>query len=126
MPDSPLRCTCGQRGEFQAVVTDADTAQALGSGDVQVLGTPRLLAWLERATCVAVQGYVDADWTTVGAHVELDHLAPSTVGESITCAAEITAVDGRRLTFTVTAHSQATLIARGTVHRVAIRRPQAS
>jgi len=121
--DSPLRCTVGQVGQLTAVVTEADTAQALGSGDLQVLGTPRLLAWLEQATCLAVEGCVDSDWTTVGAHVEMDHLAPSQIGDNVECRAEISAIDGRRLTFQVTAHSEQALIARGSVLRVAIRYP---
>ena len=124
MPDSPLHCAVGQVGEFHAVVTEADTAEALGSGDLAVLGTPRILAWLERASCLAVAGTVDSDWTTVGAHVNLDHLAPSRVGEAVTCRAELTEVKGRRLTFAVSAHSDSNsvMIARGTVLRVAIQR----
>jgi predicted thioesterase len=121
-----LRCTAGHSGEFQAVVTDADTAQALGSGDLQVLATPRLLAWLEQATCIAVEGSVDADWTTVGAHVELDHLAPSQIGDRVDCHAEVTAVEGRRITYAVTASSHESVIARGTILRVAIQRVRSS
>jgi predicted thioesterase len=126
VPDSPLRCTAGQSGEFQAVVTDADTAQALGSGDLQVLGTPRLLAWLEQATCLAIEGSVAVDWTTVGAHVDLDHLAASQIGDRIECRAEITAVEGRRITYAVTASSNESLIARGKILRVAIQRSRSS
>ena len=89
-------------------VTAADTARALLSGDVEVLATPRLLAWLEAATCAAVRDALDADRTTVGTHVELDHGAPSPVGDTVAVTATLTAVAGRRLTFEVSARDEAT------------------
>jgi predicted thioesterase len=89
-------------------VTAADTARALLSGDVEVLATPRLLAWLEAATCTAVRDALDADRTTVGTHVELDHSAPSPVGDTVAVTATLTAVAGRRLTFEVSARDEAT------------------
>jgi fluoroacetyl-CoA thioesterase len=81
------------------VVTDADTASSLGSGDVAVLATPRLLAWFEAATTQALAGRLEPELTTVGAQVELLHLAPSVVGGLISVTATLSAVVGRRLTF---------------------------
>ena len=84
-------------------VTDADTATALGSGDVAVLATPRLLAWMEAATTVAIADELTPGRTTVGTRVEVDHLAASPVGAVVWVRADLLAVDGRALTFAVTA-----------------------
>jgi fluoroacetyl-CoA thioesterase len=70
----------GLRAAFRHTVTEADTAAAIGSGEVPVLATPRVLALAERATVAAVAGALQAGATTVGTRVELDHLAPSLVG----------------------------------------------
>jgi len=68
---------------IEAVVTAADTALALGSGDVEVLGTPRALALAEAATVAAAAGTLTDGQTTVGTRVELDHVAPSPLGATV-------------------------------------------
>ncbi len=64
-------------------VTVDDTAQALGSGDVPVLGTPRLLAWMEQATVLAAAPHLAPGGTTVGVQVELTHSRASRVGTRV-------------------------------------------
>ena len=64
-------------------VTDSDTAAAVGSGSLPVLGTPRLLAWCEAATCAALEGSLPPGGTSVGTRVALDHLAASPVGQQV-------------------------------------------
>ena len=103
-------------------MTDADTAAALGSGDVDVLGTPRVVALCEAATLAAVAGVLESGQTTVGTRVELDHLRPSAVGTHITAHATLTSVDGRRLTFDVEASDADQVIARGVVVRALVDR----
>ena len=76
-----------------------DSAKSLGSGDLDVLGTPRLLAWLEEATCAALD--LPAGSTSVGAAVELEHLVPSAVGETITVTAAVIEQTPRRVSFSV-------------------------
>mgnify|MGYP001757652893 CR=1 FL=1 len=111
----------GLRAELTFDVTDADTAAALGSGTVAVLGTPRLLAWLEAATVAAVAQRLDAGETSVGTRVDLQHRRPSAVGSTVTCAAEVTAHDRRKLEFRATAHSaDGTLLAEGTLARAIV------
>lgn len=112
----------GLAASFAYVVTDADTALALGSGDVPVLGTPRLLALAERATCAAVAGHLTTDLTTVGTRVELDHLAPTPVGATVTVEAVLEGVDGRRLTFGIRVRDDERSVATGTVTRVLVTR----
>jgi fluoroacetyl-CoA thioesterase len=108
----------GLSARVELTVTDADTAISLGSGDVPVLGTPRLVALCEEATVAAVAAALEPGQTTVGTRVELDHLAPSRVGERVAAEAELTQVDGRRLTFDVRVGE----VARGRVHRVVVDR----
>src|SRR5690606_28996614 len=101
----------------------ADTATAVGSGDVAVLATPRLLAWLEAATVAAARDRLPGGTTSVGSRVELEHLAPSPVGATVAVRAELAAADGRRLTFDVEArHADGTVVARGRVVRVIVDR----
>ena len=76
-----------------------DTAAALGSGDVPVLGTPRLLALAEAATVAAVAPHLAPGQTTVGTAVTLEHRRASPVGSGLVIEAELTEVDGRRLVF---------------------------
>jgi len=84
-------------------VTDADTAAALGSGTLSVLGTPRLLAWCEAATCAAIGPSLPEGTTSVGTRVELEHLGASAVGQAIEVTASTSYVDGRLHRFTVAA-----------------------
>lgn len=101
-------------------VVDGDTALALGSGDVLVLGTPRLIALCEEASVRAVAGQVPTGHTTVGMRVQLDHLAPTGVGGHVTAEARLDKVEGRRLTFSVSASDERGLIAAGKVTRVVV------
>jgi len=84
-------------------VTDDDTAAAVGSGSLPVLGTPRLLAWCEAATCAALEPVLPAGSTSVGTRISLEHLAASPVGQEVEVSASTTYVDGRLHRFTVSA-----------------------
>jgi fluoroacetyl-CoA thioesterase len=115
--------TTGRRGEVAITVGGADTAAALGSGDVPVLGTPRLLALAEAATVRALDGALAPGQTSVGTSVRLEHTAASPVGMRITVTAELTGVDGRRLTFSIEAKdAHGTVAGLGTVERVVVDR----
>ena len=86
-------------------ITDADTAVAVGSGSLPVLGTPRLLAWCEAATCAALEPTLPDGSTSVGTRVELEHLAASAVGQEVEVTASASYVDGRLHRFTVAARN---------------------
>lgn len=103
-------------------VTPADTAQALGSGEVPVLATPRLLALMEAATLRAVGTTLPEGSTTVGSEVVLSHSAPSGVGTVVDARAELEDVEGRRLRFRVVASSSGTLVGTATITRVVVDR----
>ena len=104
-------------------VTDSDTAAALGSGDLQVLGTPRLLAWSEAATCAALAEELDESRTSVGTRVNLEHLAASAVGDEVRVTATVTYRDGRLVRFEVVAVDSADkMVGSGEVTRVVVDR----
>jgi predicted thioesterase len=97
-----------------------DTAIKLRSGEVPVLGTPRLIALCEEAALQAIAGLVPEGQTTVGMRVQIDHLAPTGVGHNIAAEATLEKVEGRRLTFTVSANDDRGLVAAGKVTRVIV------
>ena len=104
-------------------VSDADTAASVGSGDLPVLGTPRLLAWAEAATCAAVAEELSEEQTSVGTRVSLEHLAASVVGEDLRVTATVTHRDGRLLRFEVVAvDSREQTVGHGEVTRVVVDR----
>jgi len=115
-----VKLAAGLKGEARLVVGDDDTARALGSGDVDVLGTPRLVALLEEATLDAVNGCLDTGSTTVGMRVQVDHLQPTPVGAEVLAEAYLDKIEGRRITFTVTASDSGGLVAAGKVTRVVV------
>ena len=112
--------SAGLKGEARLIVGDGDTARALGSGSVDVLGTPRLVALLEEATIDAVEGFLDNGFTTVGMRVQVDHLQPTPVGAEVFAEAYLDKIEGRRITFTVTASDSGGLVAAGKVTRVMV------
>jgi len=116
----------GRMATLQFTVSDDDTARALGSGDLPVLGTPRLLAWAEAATCAAVAVELDDSRSSVGTRVQLDHVAASPVGAQVSLTATVSYVDGRLVRFEVVAeHSVdgvAKVVGHGEVTRVVVDR----
>lgn len=120
------RIAVGLRATITAEVTDADTAQALGSGEVPVLGTPRLLALAEAACVAAVAPQLEQDQTTVGTAVSLEHKRASPIGAPIEVEAELAGIDGRRLFFNFIAYGPGTgdaaVIGAGTLERVLVDR----
>ncbi|MEM7325776.1 MAG: thioesterase family protein [Actinomycetota bacterium] len=112
----------GATATRQYTVTDADSAVALGSGDVPVLATPRLIAWCEAVTVLAAADGLDEAETTVGTKVDIDHLLPTPIGATVTVTAEVTSVNRRRVTFGVTVEDHNGTAASGTVVRAAVDR----
>lgn len=103
-------------------VTDDDTAAAVGSGSLPVLGTPRLLAWLEAATCAALEPLLPKGSTSVGTRVQVEHLAASPVGAEVEVSASSAYEDGRLHRFTVSARDTRSgkVLAAGEITRVVV------
>ncbi len=95
-------------------VTEANTAIAIGSGDMNVFATPAMAALMENAALKAVAESLSEDSTTVGAKLNINHLKPSAPGETISATAILTEIDGRKLTFTLKAEDSHGLIGEGT------------
>ena len=113
----------GPSATLEFTVGGSDTAASLGSGDLAVLATPRLLAWAEAATCAAIADELGASSTSVGTRVTLEHRAASGVGEEVRVTATVTHRDGRLLRFEVVAVDSAdAVVGHGEVTRVVVDR----
>jgi predicted thioesterase len=112
----------GLTGRASLAVTEQDTAAALGSGDVDVLGTPRVVALAEQATVAALDTHLAEPYTTVGTRVELDHRVPTVVGRTVEAEARLVSVAGRRLGFRVVVREGADTVAEGSIVRVVVDR----
>ncbi|MDP9792181.1 putative thioesterase [Catenuloplanes nepalensis] len=128
MEEQPV-FTPGLTARVELTVSDSDTAQALGSGDVPVLATPRVLALAETATVAATARHMPSGTTLVGARVELAHLAPTPIGRTVAAQATLASVDGRRLVFDVhvtevadVPYEKRRVVAEGRVERVLVNR----
>ena len=105
-----------------AIVDKTNTALTLGSGDMEVLATPAMVALMENAAMNAVALHLEDGQSTVGSQITTSHLAPSFLGATVTATATLTAVEGRKLIFSVEAHDGETLIGSGTHTRYIVSR----
>ena len=110
----------GLRGRATHTITDADTAVALRSGEVPVLGTPRLVALMEESTVQALDGSLVDGETSVGMRIHVDHVSPAAPGVVVTAEAVLEVVEGRRLTFGATATVEDAVVATATIIRVVV------
>jgi fluoroacetyl-CoA thioesterase len=110
----------GLTASITLTVEAEDTALAIGSGDVPVLATPRLITLVERASVQAIDGELPPDKTSVGYEVQVAHLSPTPVGAEVTAEATLEGVEGRRLTFRVSVTDARGLVAAGRITRVIV------
>jgi len=96
----------GLSAELHIIVTESDTAAKWGSGLVPVFGTPALVGLMEAAAVKALEGHLPEGQTTVGGRIDVHHLAATPVGMTVRARAELTAVEGRKLTFQIEAWDQ--------------------
>lgn len=109
------------KGEAMILVNSAYTAIAARSGSLEVLGTPYMIALMEKATCLACESLLDEGETTVGTAINITHDKASGLGELIKATATLKAVDGRKLTFDVIAtDSKEDIIGKGTITRFVV------
>ena len=112
----------GMTHESRMTVSDVDTAAALGSGDMEVLATPALVALMENAAMLCAAPHLPDGQTTVGSRISVSHLRPTAVGRTVTASATLTAADGRRLEFDVTAEDENGTVGSGTHTRFIVDR----
>ena len=96
----------GIAGTASRTVTEKDTALAVGSGSLQVLATPVLSALMEEAAVAALAPYLLPKQTTVGGFIAVRHKAPTPVGQTVKAIATVTAVSGKKISFTITASDE--------------------
>ena len=113
----------GLKGRAETTVTPDNTAQAVGSGLVPVFATPYMIALMENAAVNAVQAALSADEGTVGTRLDVTHDAATPIGLKVWAEAELTAVEGRKLTFAVAAYDEREQIGGG-VHQRFIIKPE--
>jgi len=111
----------GRCGTHIDRVETPDTAISLGSGDLPVLATPRVVAWLEAAAVAALEG-LPPEMTTVGIHIAVDHTAPAIVGAEIRAEAKVIRTEEARIEFAVNAYEGDQIVAQGTHIRVMVDR----
>ena len=110
----------GIKGKCSTVVTENNTAAAMGSGALEVFATPAMIALAEKTAFESVQPYLDAGEGSVGTLVNIKHLAPTPLGMTVECESELTEVDGRRLVFNITVRDDKDIIGTGTHERFII------
>ena len=114
-----MEITVGMKAEVTTLVEREDTAKEVGSGSLLVYATPCMVALMEGAACEALGDVLGEDKTTVGIELNIQHLSATPVGLEVRAEAEVTAVDGKIITFQLTAYDEAGEIGKGT-HKRAI------
>jgi len=112
--------TVGMKGIAETVAEREDTAKEVGSGDLLVYATPCMVALMEGAACEAIAEALGDNQTTVGTALNIEHISATPVGLEVRAEAEVTAVEGKIITFAVTAFDEAGEIGRGTHKRVIV------
>ncbi len=110
----------GLKGRAETVVTDANTAAAVGSGLAPVFATPCMIALMENAAVQALQPCLGPEEGSVGTRLDVSHDAATPVGMKVWAEAEVTAVEGRKITFAVSAFDESGPIGGGTHQRFLI------
>lgn len=98
---------------IEEIVTEEKSALSIGSGTLEVYSTPSMIAFMEKASFMCVQQYLNEDETTVGGLVNIKHLKPTAVGEKVICKSVIAEIKGKKITFKVEIHEEKVLIGVG-------------
>ena len=107
--------------ETTAEVSNVNTAVAVGSGSLDVFGTPCMIALMEKATVNAIASFLENDETTVGTKIDVSHCKASGVGALITAKAELREAQGRKLVFDVIAYDdKGDVIGEGVIERFVV------
>ena len=115
-----MEITVGMKGEAWTEVEKEDTAQIVGSGSLLVYATPCMVALMEGAACEAIAEALTEEQTTVGTMLNIEHISATPVGLEVHAEAEVTAVDGKVITFDVKAFDEVGEIGHGTHKRVIV------
>lgn len=115
-----MKIEIGMKGEVSTLAEKADTAAEVGSGSLLVYATPCMVALMEGAACEAIETGLEENETTVGIELNIKHIAATPVGMEVRAEAEVTAVEGKIITFTLRAFDEAGEIGNGTHKRALV------
>ena len=115
-----MEITVGMKAEVSTLVEREDTAAEVGSGSLLVYATPCMVALMEGAACEAIAEALGENQTSVGTELNIKHVSATPVGLEVRAEAEVTAVEGRVISFAVKAYDEAGLIGEGTHKRAVI------
>ncbi len=110
----------GMKAKLEIEVKEKDTAESFGSGGVRVLATPMMIGIMEGAALKAVDPHLPQGFATVGSHLDVKHIAATPVGMIAYATAELTAIEGKKLTFVIEAYDEKEKIGEGTHQRYII------
>ena len=114
-----MEITVGMKGEARTFAEREDTALEVGSGSLLVYATPCMVALMEGAACEAISNVLSDDKTSVGIYLEIKHISATPVGLEVWAEAEVTAVEGNTITFSVAAYDENCKIGEG-IHKRAV------
>ena len=115
-----MEITVGMKGEVATLAEREDTAKEVGSGSLLVYATPCMVALMEGAACEAIEEALSDSQTTVGTELNIQHISATPVGLEVRAEAEVIAVEGKVITFSVKAFDEAGEIGNGTHKRVIV------
>lgn len=115
-----MEITVGMKASVETLVEREDTAKEVGSGDLLVYATPCMVALMEGAACEAITEALSDNQTTVGTALNIEHISATPVGLEVRAEAEVTAVEGKVITFAVRAFDESGEIGKGTHKRVIV------
>jgi predicted thioesterase len=111
----------GLKGRSETVVTEQNTAEAIGSGLVPVFASPYMIALMENAAANSLLPYLAEDEGTVGTQLDVAHSSATPIGMKVWAESTVTAVNGKKITFDVVAYDEAGEIGWGTHERFIIK-----
>jgi len=114
----------GTSGEQGLLVTPEWTIDFLGDDEARILSTPHLILWLEATARNAIKPFLAKGYESVGTKVNIHHLAATPLGMAVRLTARVTAVEGSRVSFALTAWDEKEQIAEGTHERFIVHVPR--
>jgi predicted thioesterase len=110
----------GIKGAQSVEVSESNTAEAMGSGDLPVFATPAMIALIERTACQSVIPYLEIGQSTVGTHLDISHSSATPIGMTVVCETELVEIDRRRLVFKVRVYDSKGEVGSGTHERFVV------
>lgn len=107
----------GAEYKLEIKVEPSHTAKAVGSGELEVLATPKMCALMEECAYKCIAPHLDEGASSVGTMLNISHVSATPVGMTVTVLATVTGAEGRKISFDLKAYDEAGLIGEGTHER---------